>query len=267
MAFRGILFLMLVCIPLPCFAQGGAALGLDVPLTGSASDIGHYLLWGVEIAIDEANAEGGALGKPIRLVVLDDEMDPARAAANITRLIEKDHVSAVLGPANSGNALAFIPLLQKAKIPNMLLTASATKLTRIYENEATNYIFRATLPDREQVQALISWAAARYKNIAIACDTSAYAQLGKEDMLDAMRAYGLEPAAIVEFDPGELDLTSQARHSRHPLPRPWPSSPWGRRWPTSFVAQTPSAITRNSSASILSSSIRLKNCRTGCPTA
>jgi len=211
MALRLNLFLLIVCLPLPCFAQGGAVLGLDVPLTGSASDIGHYLLWGVEIAIDEANMEGGALGKPIRLVVLDDEMDPARAAANITRFVEKDRVSAVLGPANSGNALAFIPLLQRAKIPNMLLTASATKLTRIYENETKNFIFRATLPDREQIQALINWTAARYKKIAIACDTSTYAQLGKEDLLETMRVCGLEPLTIVEFDPGELDMTSQAR--------------------------------------------------------
>lgn len=215
MAFRAILFFMIVglswpCVA-PCFAQGGVTLGLDVPLTGSAADIGHYLLWGVEIAVEEANAAGGALGRPIRLAVLDDEMDPAKAAANITEFIEKEHVSAVLGPANSGNALAFIPLLQKAKIPNMLLTASATKLTRIYAGEPKNYVFRATLPDREQIQALMAWAAGRYTKIALACDTSPYAQLGKQDMLEAMRAHGLEPVAVVEFEPGELDLTAQAR--------------------------------------------------------
>ena len=211
MALSVLLVLALFCFPSPCFAQNGVTLGLDVPLTGTAADIGHYLLWGAEIAVDEANAEGGALGKPIRLSVQDDEMDPAKAAGNVARFITEDHVAVVLGPANSGNALAMIPLLQQARTPIMLLTASATKLTALYANEPKNYVFRATLPDREQVDALIKWAAGRYTRIAIACDTSAYAQLGKQDMLEAMRLHGLKPVTIVEFDPGDLDLKTQAR--------------------------------------------------------
>ncbi|WP_243357939.1 ABC transporter substrate-binding protein [Fundidesulfovibrio terrae] len=192
-------------------------IGVDIPLTGAAADIGNYLLWGVEIALEEANREGGALGRAIEATILDDETSPDKAAENATRLIGQDKVAAVLGPANSGNALAIIPLMQQARKPLMLLTASATKLTLIYRDAPENYIFRATLPDREQIRALIAWASGQFSRIAIACDTTPYGQLARQDMVDLLAEKGLSPVAVVQFDQGDLDMTAQARElSRTP---------------------------------------------------
>jgi len=190
---------------------GSVKIGVDIPLTGAAADIGTYLLWGVEIALDESNREGGALGRMLEAVVLDDETSPEKALENVTRLTGQDGVAAVLGPANSGNALAVIPVMQAAKKPLMLLTASATKLTRIYRDEPENYIFRATLPDREQIRALIAWAATQFTRIAIACDTTPYGQLCSQDMVELMAEKGMAPVAVVRFDLGDLDMTAQAR--------------------------------------------------------
>lgn len=206
-----VLLACLLGLPSMGFAADVAKIGVNIPLTGSAADIGQYLLWGVEIAVAETNASGGVGGRPVQAVVLDDETNPQKAAENVRQLIGKDNVAAVLGPANSGNALAMIPIMQEARKPLMLLTASATKLTTIYRDAPENYIFRATLPDRDQIRKLLDWAAPRFPRLAIACDTTPYGQLAKQDMTELMAERGLAPVAVVEFDLGEMDMTGKIR--------------------------------------------------------
>lgn len=115
-----------------------------------------------------------------------------RLPKNVRLLIGRENVAAVLGPANSGNALAMIPIMQEAQKPLMLLTASATKLTSIYRDAPKNYIFRATLPDREQIKKLLDWASPRFPRLGIACDTTPYGQLAKQDMTELMAERGPE---------------------------------------------------------------------------
>lgn len=212
MGLRAVALLaFLLSLPSLALPAEVARIGVNIPLTGSAADIGQYLLWGVEIAVAETNASGGVGGKPVQAVILDDETSPQKAAENVRMLIGKENVAAVLGPANSGNALAMIPIMQEAQKPLMLLTASATKLTSIYRDAPKNYIFRATLPDREQIKKLLDWAAPRFPRLAIACDTTPYGQLARQDMTELMAERGLKPAAVVEFDLGELDMTGKIR--------------------------------------------------------
>jgi len=218
MTVRFIMILALALwLPGHARAESPVRLGVVIPLTGAAAGIGQYLLWGVEIAVNEANRAGGVAGRRVEAVVLDDETDPDKARENVRRLIEQDHVLAVLGPANSGNALAMIPLMQKARKPLMLLTASATKLTRLHQEEPRNYIFRATLPDRDQLRKLVDWSTARFASIAVAADTTPYGQLCLEDITELMAEKGRAPAAVVRFDLGEMDLAEKARElSRSP---------------------------------------------------
>lgn len=205
------LLALLLSLPSQALPAEVAKIGVNIPLTGSAADIGQYLLWGVEIAVAETNASGGVGARPVQAVILDDETNPQKAAENVRQLIGRDNVAAVLGPANSGNALAMIPIMQEAQKPLMLLTASATKLTSIYRDAPKNYIFRATLPDREQIKKLLDWAAPRFPRLGIACDTTPYGQLARQDLTELMAERGLKPAAVVEFDMGELDMTSKIR--------------------------------------------------------
>lgn len=210
---KTVIALLLACaLFLPGVSRAGqpVLIGVNIPLTGSAADIGNYLLWGVEIAFAEANAQAGPDGPRFEAVVLDDETSPQKAAENVRKLLARN-VAAVLGPANSGNALAMIPIMQEAQKPLMILTASATKLTRVYEDAPENYIFRATLPDREQIRALVDWAAGRYARIAIACDNTPYGQLARQDMTEIMAERGLAPVAVATFPLGELDMTAQVR--------------------------------------------------------
>ena len=190
-------------------AQEGIKIGVDTPLTGSGATPGHLLLWGFQIAMDEVNAKGGILGKQIIPVVRDDESQVQKSITNIKEFVYGEKVTAVFGAVNSGNAMAFIPILQQERIPIVIPVATATKITLLYQNEPKNYIFRSGLPDNGQVQRLVSWAVKKFKKIGLAVDSTGYGQFGQENLVEALKKQNVVPAEIVKFNMGDTDMTSQ----------------------------------------------------------
>jgi len=51
-------------------------IGVIGPFTGPSSDFGQPMLHGIQLAVDEINAVGGYLGRPLSLVVKDDQGNP-----------------------------------------------------------------------------------------------------------------------------------------------------------------------------------------------
>lgn len=66
-----------------------------------------------QIAIDEINAAGGLLGRPVELIVIDSELSPEKGAAAIERLATIEDVDFFVGGMSSGVHLGQIPTLKK----------------------------------------------------------------------------------------------------------------------------------------------------------
>jgi branched-chain amino acid transport system substrate-binding protein len=91
----------------PALAQAPAELRLGAifPLSGPLALLGDESFRGVELAIEERNAAGGALGRPLRLVRADAP-DEAAAAAETRRLVAgNERVAAIFGSFASSVAL------------------------------------------------------------------------------------------------------------------------------------------------------------------
>ncbi len=96
----------------PPAGTGGAAAPSGDPIKiGVAADLtGPFTLYGTsmersaEIAVDEINAAGGVLGRPLQLIVEDTQTDVAVTTDKSRKLIESDKVGAVLGPIGSDAA-------------------------------------------------------------------------------------------------------------------------------------------------------------------
>ncbi|AVF40878.1 ABC transporter substrate-binding protein [Pandoraea apista] len=81
--------------------------GLCNPLTGTYAQLGKNEQIGCELAIEQINAKGGILGRPVSLVVEDStSADTGAAVQKARKLIERDHVNFLLGNVNSAMALA-----------------------------------------------------------------------------------------------------------------------------------------------------------------
>jgi branched-chain amino acid transport system substrate-binding protein/urea transport system substrate-binding protein len=123
-------------------------IGAVLPFSGGVELYGRQAKLGLDLAVKEINAGGGILGRPLEIIYEDDKTNPD-AAANATRkLIERDHVLAVIGPITSRNLNAIKPEIEHAKTPLLYATN--------YEGGAcSRYIFAfSTVPNQELARLL-----------------------------------------------------------------------------------------------------------------
>ena len=178
---------------------------------GGTAELGIAGRWGFEAAIEDINKAGGLLGRKVVGVIRDDLGTPPKSIQNMTELIDNEKVVGVIGPGNSGNALAWLHIPQQRKVPVVVPIATATEITTRYANEAQNYLFRVSMVDREQVALLAAYAVKASKNhkIAIIADSTGYGQAGIKDVTEILAKHGITPVAIEKFGPKDTDITSQ----------------------------------------------------------
>ena len=186
-------------------------IGFSVSLTGGTDDYGKAAMMGFKLALKEYNAKGGYKGQPVDAVIYDDETKPAKGVENVTRLITRDNVVAIVGPVNSGVALAIIDIAQKQQITLMDTIATAEDITKRYAKEPKNYVFRVSLNDGIQTSFMIDYIQKKgFKKIGLMHDSTGWGQSGRDTALRMMKDANIPVAAGPEvFDQNDTDMTPQ----------------------------------------------------------
>lgn len=186
-------------------------LGFNGDLSASPSaQSGRAGVIGIEAAIADINAAGGVLGRKLTLVVRDDQSQPPKSIQNMSDLIDNEKVVTVFGPTNSGNALAWRHIPNQKKIVSMGMIGSGTDITKPMSPGADNYMFRVSMVDREQVAALVTYAAKLpKKTIGLMGETTGYGQGGLKDLEEIMKLHGMTAVATEKFGVADTDMTSQ----------------------------------------------------------
>ncbi len=146
-------------------------LGGIAPLTGSAATFGISSKNGLQMAVDEFNAAGGATidGIPttVQTVVEDDTGSPEVGASAAQKLISQDKVIGLIGAVTSKVTLAVAPIMQAAGIPTITGTSTNVQVTK-----TGDYIFRGCFIDPFQgtVMANYVWNTAKLKTAAVLYD-------------------------------------------------------------------------------------------------
>ncbi len=198
-------------------ANNEFAVGLAISLSGGTAKFGEAVKRAAEMAVEEFNAQGGADGKKAKLIVYDDEAKPEKSVEIVQRLIRQDQVVAFVGPANSGNANAHIRFAQEAGIPEVIPVATGTAVTKTYEKEPKNYIFRVSPYDKGQVETMLKWLIEekKFSKIGLLHDTTGYGQGGKADVETVMKeTYNLAPAVIESFQVNDTNMEAQLSKMR-----------------------------------------------------
>lgn len=115
----------LLAVPAVLFALSGAAVAADpIPIGVSIAQSppgsvvqGTQIKDGLEIIKDRINAQGGVLGRPIKLIYEDNQGIPEKGRAATEKLIEKDKVVAVTGGHQSSVCLAEIEVAHRSHVP------------------------------------------------------------------------------------------------------------------------------------------------------
>jgi branched-chain amino acid transport system substrate-binding protein len=131
-------------------------------LTGQTASFGTASHQGAQMVIDNANANGGILGKKIKLITEDDQSKPGEAATAVRKLISRDHVVALIGEMVSSRSLEAGPIAQQNKIP-MVSSSTNPNVTKI-----GNYVFRICFIDSFQGTVMAKFALNSLKKTRVA---------------------------------------------------------------------------------------------------
>src|SRR5215212_12140653 len=198
-------------LALACQPQGGAGdkvrVGVFMSLTGSTANFGISSVNGIKMATDEANAQGGVLGKQIELLVQDDRSDAQEAATIVTRFVTQDKVNAILGEVASSRSIAAAPIAQNAKIPMLTPSSTNPEVTK-----KGDFIFRSCFIDPYQGAAIAQFAAKSLgaKSAAIMVDRKNDYSTGLEKVInETFTRLGGQIVATQSYQEGDQDFNAQ----------------------------------------------------------
>jgi branched-chain amino acid transport system substrate-binding protein len=110
--------LVQIAAPFIIQARGETPLriGMVDPLTGVYAAPAQNEVTGARLAVDQMNAKGGILGRPVELLVEDSANDVGTGVQKARKLIERDQVTFLIGDVNSGIAQAIAQVTNEKKV-------------------------------------------------------------------------------------------------------------------------------------------------------
>jgi len=176
-------------------------------LTGKDAAFGVATRKGVLLAIEEINAKGGVLGRPLAYLVEDIQSKQGESATAVKKLISRDKVVAVIGANASANSLEAAPICQNSQIPMMAISSTNPRVT-----EVGDYIFRICFIDPFQGAVLAKFAhtSLKAKRVALLTAVNSPYSVGLSAVLrQDFTARGGEIIAEQKYNEGEKDFRAQ----------------------------------------------------------
>src|ERR1700716_141363 len=91
-------------------------IGMVDPMTGVYAAVASNEVHGARLAVEQINAKGGVLGRPIELLVEESANDVCTGVQKTRKLIERDQVNFIIGDVNSGIAQAMAQVTAEKKV-------------------------------------------------------------------------------------------------------------------------------------------------------
>ena len=202
-------------------ADKSVKIGINLPFTGADAHDAELIKDGALLAIDEANAQGGAGGYKIEVLLLDDgtatagQYDPAQAATNARKMVADKAVVAAIGPQMSGSGKAMSPILSQGDLATV--TPSSTnpditdpKFAGQYRPKGKPIYFRTVTTDAYQGPNMANYYAdvLKVKSVYVLDDSGAYG-VGIADTFQAQaEKRGIKVLGRDQLNPKETDYTT-----------------------------------------------------------
>jgi len=186
-------------------AGGGAVIGAALSLTGPAAVYGAQQRAGIQAAVEEVNARGGA---KLSVIVEDDASTKEQGITVFQKFINRDKVSAIIGPTLSNTASAADPLAQAAQVP--VLAISNTAATGI--TDIGNYIWRDSLMEAQVIPGAFKKAQEKlhFKTAGVLYgNDDVFTKAGYDVMQKALQDLGVKVLGTQTFAKPDRDYNAQ----------------------------------------------------------
>jgi branched-chain amino acid transport system substrate-binding protein len=196
-------------VPAPWQAAFGQTkpykIGTIQPLSGPGAAGGKTALVGVEMAVDRINKSGGINGRPIEIVVADDESKPDVARRKAEKLVVDDKIDVQVGGFLSNICLACMPVWEEAQIVNIISVCLDTTLTT---TKCNRYSFRPFDYAPAQAVAFAPYLVNKIgKKWHIAYSDYSWGQSTRDAYADQIRKAGGEVIGATGIPLGTAEMT------------------------------------------------------------
>ena len=178
-------------------------IGAILSLTGYLSWLGEYQKKGAELKVEMINKAGGVNGRPIKIVVYDDQSSPETGTKVAQRLISKDKVIALQGTGSVPVSAAVSSVANKWKIPVILQSGyhPSEKETFTFNNaHKTSYAF---------ARPLMFFQKKGIQRVALLMPIGPLGELGSRMARKYAPKYKVEILGEEKFDVKTPDVTTQ----------------------------------------------------------
>jgi branched-chain amino acid transport system substrate-binding protein len=194
-------------VVLTCLAHSTEPLkiGMIAPLTGPAAELGRYETQEAKLAAEEVNKAGGVLGRPIELVIEDDQTTNPGVVLAFSKLAGDKDIPAFIGPVYSTQIHAMAPDIQRLGKP-VMIGGTDPQLTHM----GNPWLFRCRPNDTYSARVVADYGVNTLgkKKWAIVHSTEAFGTSGMKNLVEALKGMGVEPALVQGYASNSQDFTA-----------------------------------------------------------
>ena len=181
--------------------EGPILAGVIVDQTAYLKSLDENVLKGIKCAVDSVNAQGGVLGRDLKIEVQDNAADPQKQVQAYQRLLG-DHPAVFLNGFSSASNAATAPLAAKDEVP--LIVASV-----VPEDQKT-WAFSTIVPAQYETGIRVEYLAEQgIKRVGILNDPTPYGGLQVQAAQSQLKEAGIEIVGVQEHPTDAVDLRSQ----------------------------------------------------------
>ncbi|PMS37587.1 amino acid/amide ABC transporter substrate-binding protein (HAAT family) [Trinickia symbiotica] len=197
---RGGFALTLICGAGAAFAQ--VKIGVVLSTTGPAASLGIPEKNTIELLPKEIG------GKRVDYIVLDDATDTTKAVQDTHKLVDEDHVDAIIGSTVTPNSLAMIDVVAPAKTPMISLAASAKIVEPM--DDKRKWVFKTPQNDSLMADAIAEhMAKAGVKTVGFIGFADGYGQSWLTEFKHAASVHGLKVVDDEKYNRTDTSTTGQ----------------------------------------------------------
>lgn len=213
----GVVVAVLVVIAIIFEGGGGGPMGKQpvkigalMPTTGALQVYGEASINGLRLAIDEVNAAGGVLGRPLELAFGDTQTNPQAGVDAAKRLVATEHVAGLVGALGSGVTIPVATSVSAVdKVPQISNASTSPVITNLADND---FLFRTVPNDALQGKILADLLQKKgVDKVAVIYVNNDYGQ----GLADALKAsYQGEITGMVAYEEKQASYRSELQKAK-----------------------------------------------------
>lgn len=180
-------------------------IGAIFSVTGRSAPLGEPEKATAEMMVEQVNAAGGVLGRPVEVIVKDDKSDPTETALAAKDLINTEKVVAIIGPSTTECTMAIVDICEQANVP-LISCAAGAPIT----HPVRKWVFAVPQTDIIAVAKIIDYLKAKkITKVASIYVSNGYGESGQKQIEEQLPAAGIELLTSETFGGEDTDMTAQ----------------------------------------------------------